>query len=554
MRPMATVGPVGLDEVRSVLTERLRLLDIEPPRRRYGRVFVGSPSQARGRAFKVVFVPGLAERMFPQKPVQDPLLLDSARESLGASLSTRSRLRQQERLLLHLAAGAATERLYVSYPRLDVADGRARVPSFYALDLLRGATGRIPGHEALESWAAQAGDPTLAWPAPRDPMRAIDDQEHDLAVLGRLLAQDDPDVVRGRAHYLLRLNPALRRSVTERWARAERKWSQFDGLTRVTPAIAGAFASYRLTQRPYSLSALQRFAACPYQFLLAAVYRLEPDDHPVPIQRLDPLTRGSLIHAMQAAFFRAAQQRDALPVVTSTLPAARGILDAVIDRVAAEFREELVPAIPRVWNEEIAVIARDLRGWLTRLADEGAEWMPRYFELAFGLRPDAQRDPASREEPVSVDGRFVLRGAVDLIEEHRQTGVLRVIDHKTGKDRTKDGLVIGNGETLQPVLYSMAVETLTGKPVSEARLSFCTAAGGYRIRSVALTGSARGAGVEALEVIDRAIELGFLAAAPRDGACAWCAFRSVCGPHEQQRIERKPQDRLRDLHELRSRP
>ena len=43
---------------------------------RYGRVFVGSPHQGRGRTFKVVFVPALAERLFPQKPREDPMLLD----------------------------------------------------------------------------------------------------------------------------------------------------------------------------------------------------------------------------------------------------------------------------------------------------------------------------------------------------------------------------------------------------------------------------------------------------------------------------------------------
>jgi ATP-dependent helicase/nuclease subunit B len=555
LRPMAAVGPVSLDEVRSVLTERLRLVESEPPHRRYGRVFVGSPSQARGRAFRVVFLPGLAERMFPQKSVQDPLLLDGAREALGEGvLSTRSRRAKQERLLLHLAAGAATNRLHVSYPRLEVAEGRARVPSFYALDLLRGATGRIPDHEQLEAAAAQAGDSTLAWPAPRDPMRAIDDQEHDLSVLWRLLESAEPDTVRGHAHYMLRLNPALRRSVTERWARSERKWSQFDGLTRVTPAIADALASQRLGQRRYSVSALQRFATCPYQFLLAAMYRLEPDDHPVPIQRLDPLTRGSIVHAIQAAFFRDAKAQAVLPITADRLPAAQQILEAAIVSVAEKFSEELVPAIPRVWHEEIRVIARDLRGWLTRLAGEAPEWTPRAFELAFGLPPDDQRDPASRPEPVTVDGRFVLRGAIDLVEEHVATGVLRVVDHKTGKDRSKDGLMIGGGETLQPVLYSMVVEQLTDKPVFEGRLSFCTSAGGYRIRSVPLTEQTRRAGIEALEVIDRAIELGFLAAAPKEGACTWCSFRPVCGPSEQERVDRKPPDRLRDLHELRSRP
>jgi ATP-dependent helicase/DNAse subunit B len=67
---------------------------------------------------------------------------------------------------------------------------------------------------------------------------------------------------------------------------------------------AEALAAQRLTVRSYSLSALQRFSACPYQFVLGAFYRLQPIELPEPIQRLDPLTRGSLFHEIQARFFR----------------------------------------------------------------------------------------------------------------------------------------------------------------------------------------------------------------------------------------------------------
>ncbi len=51
LRPMAAIGPVSLLEVRDVLAARLLSLEVEPPANRYGRVFVGSPHQARGRAF-----------------------------------------------------------------------------------------------------------------------------------------------------------------------------------------------------------------------------------------------------------------------------------------------------------------------------------------------------------------------------------------------------------------------------------------------------------------------------------------------------------------------
>jgi CRISPR/Cas system-associated exonuclease Cas4 (RecB family) len=551
---MASVGPVSIDEVRLVLMDRLRNVDNEPPARRYGRVFVGSPAQARGRSFRVAFVPGLAERMFPRKSDQDPLLLDPAREQLGSTLVTRAERSRRERILLHLAVGAATQRVYVSYPRLDVAEGRARVPSFYALDVLRGATGDIPDLQRLTRAAADAGDVTLAWPAPKDPADAIDDQEHDLAVLRTLLDAAEPASVRGHAHYLLRLNDSLRRSVTERWGRGQARWSQLDGLTRVTDATRPALEAQRLHTRAYSVSALQKFAACPYQFFLSAAYRLEPAERPEPLQRLDPLTRGSIVHRIQAATHRELEQRNALPVTTANIESALTVLDEAIASVSDEYRERLAPAIDRVWREEIAIIARDLRGWLRRTTDDAGAWIPRYFELSFGLPPSPERDPRSRREVVVIDGRFLLRGAVDLVEEHQQTGVLRVTDHKTGKDRTKDGLVIGGGETLQPVLYSAAIEQVTNKAVAETRLFFCTTAGGYKVRPVPLLPQSRRAGVEALEIIDRAIELGFLAPAPNERACAWCDFRPVCGPHEELRLSRKSADPLRDLIERRGRP
>jgi CRISPR/Cas system-associated exonuclease Cas4 (RecB family) len=553
LRPMADVGPVSLEEVRGVLAERLRMVDAEPPARRYGRVFVGTPGQARGRAFRVVFVPGLAERMFPQKPRQDPMLLDVLRARIDPALLTMDARSRQERLLLRLAVGAATERLYLSYPRLDVVEARPRVPSFYALDVLRGATGRIPHHEELTEWAAAASDASLAWPAPADAESAIDDQEHDLAVLRRLLDADDPARVRGHAHYMLRLNPALRRAVTERWARAERKWSTYDGLIRVADGTRDALEKQRLHSRPYSLSALQKYASCPYQFLLSAVYRLEAAEQPQPLQRMDPLTRGSLVHTMQATFFRELKRRGELPITAANLETALDVLGEVIVTVSESWREQLVPAIARVWDDEIAVIARDLRGWLRGVAGDGVEWTPTHFEFAFGLPLDEERDPASVREPVRLDDRFILRGSVDLVETHRTSSQLRVTDHKTGKNRSTPGMAIGGGAVLQPVLYSMVVEQVLHKPVRESRLSFCTSAGGFSVAPIAVDADNRRLGMEALAIIDRAIEMGSLAAAPNEGACAWCDFRAVCGPNEERRTGRKPTDRLRDLFELRIR-
>jgi ATP-dependent helicase/nuclease subunit B len=582
LRPMAKIGPVSLDEARDVLADRLQMLDIDPPKSRYGRVFVGSPHQARGRTFRVVFVAGLAERMFPQRPHEDPMLLDAEmRAPLAAGLSLQTDRAREERLLLRLAVGAPTERLWLSYPRIEIAESRPRVPSFYALDVMRAITGRIPQPQQLQESAAREGGAGLAWPAPAQPADAIDDLEHDLSVLRQLLQTEPPASVRGHAHYLLRLNESLKRSVTARWARGRSQWTPYDGITRVTGMTRPMLESQRLAARPYSLSALQKYASCPYQFLLSAIYRLEPPPDIEPLQTLDPLTRGSIFHDAQTQFFRALKSEGRLPVVEQDVPAALATLDRIIAEVAARYKENLFPAIDRVWRDEVSDIGRDLRVWVRRMAAAPADhagWVPAYFEFAFGLPGDADRDPASVPDPVLIDGRFKLRGSVDLIERKgpgtarpgtarpgtpdpgtqgpgtQGPETLRITDHKTGKNRTTWKTVIGGGAILQPVLYSLAIEQALQASVQSGRIFYCTSAGGFVDHEIPLNEVNRRAGLEALEIVDRAIELGFLPAAPAERACTWCDFLPVCGPDEPRRVANKAPEKLGDLEALRERP
>jgi CRISPR/Cas system-associated exonuclease Cas4 (RecB family) len=376
--------------------------------------------------------------------------------------------------------------------------------------------------------------------------------EHDLAVVRRLLDHPAPDEVRGHAHYLLNMSEPLRRSVVERWRRARAEWSPYDGITRVTPSTRAALTSQRLTARAYSLSALQRFAACPYQFALSAMFRLRPLDEPAPLERVDPLIRGSLIHEVQARLIRELRDQKDLPLTPATLPSASRQLDQVIDRVTERAREELAPAVDRVWSDDVLSMRRDLHGWLECMAGE-RDWVPAYCEFGFGRVP-GERDPASSPNPVVLDGGYSLRGAIDLIEVRATTGELRVTDYKTGRPPDKlDTLVIGGGTVLQPVLYGLAAERALKAPVREGRLFYCTSSGGFSSHATQLDESARRAGMEVLDIVDRAIATGGLMAAPAEHACERCDFTAVCGPDVLRRIEHKKSAPLADLHELRSR-
>jgi CRISPR/Cas system-associated exonuclease Cas4 (RecB family) len=268
---------------------------------------------------------------------------------------------------------------------------------------------------------------------------------------------------------------------------------------------------------------------------------------------MDPLQRGTLVHEALYELLDALRREDMLPVTPETLDHARARLDRVLDRIAARYKDELAPAIDRVWEGGIAAIRADLREWLRRAAED-TTWTPWRFELSFGLRR-RDHDPSSCEKPLTLDCGIKLRGSVDLVERSAD-GALRATDYKTGKARAKPGVtVVDGGRMLQPVFYALALEKLFPEATVEAgRLYYCTSAGGFEEVVIPLNEEARRAVGVVADVIGKALKEGFLPAAPEPGACEYCDYRVVCGPYEEMRTARKSPERLTALRVLRRLP
>ena len=144
------------------------------------------------------------------------------------------------------------ERLYLSYPRIDIAQARPRVPSFYALDIIRALTGSRPELRTSSS-ARPRGHPAPGWRGPRPPIpaEAIDDRRarsggaRAAARTGRRAAR------RRRGHARTTCCSSTRvcaRSLLTRWARWKRRWSAYDGL--MTAARRGRRARPRAVAEP----------------------------------------------------------------------------------------------------------------------------------------------------------------------------------------------------------------------------------------------------------------------------------------------------------------
>jgi CRISPR/Cas system-associated exonuclease Cas4 (RecB family) len=258
---------------------------------------------------------------------------------------------------------------------------------------------------------------------------------------------------------------------------------------------------------------------------------------------MDPLTRGALFHEVQRDFFRAFTAGADM----------RALADRVLNNVAQRYAERLAPAIMRVWDSEIEDIRTDLHGWIHYIAGS-TDWQPVHAELAFGLKDLDGRDPASRTEAVTAFGARIA-GSIDLVEQHRTSGRLRVIDHKTGKPMDRKPSAVAGGAVLQPLLYAAAAEELLGATVERGELFYCTQRGNYIRYSIEYGPSSTKWAGRAMQIINDAITGGKLRTVPSRNACKLCEFRCNCGPYEERRIRRKIRsEELQPLDELRSMP
>ncbi len=457
--------------------------------------------------------------------------------------------------MLRSAAAAASQSLVVSYPRMDVAQSRARVPSFYALEVVRAAEGRLPSLREFEKRAARAASSRLDWPAPANPREAIDDAEYDLASLQAALKLRGAAAV-GSARYLMQANESLARSLRTRGRRWRNFWSSADGIVDPDPATLAALGPHRLANRSYSPSSLQHFAACPYRFLLQAVYQFRPREEPAPWNKWTRL-RAALFSIRPSSNFSARSLAPDCSRLRTTSYPLRSI-SPIKCWIASplSYEDDFAPAIPRVWKSEI----ENLRTDLARMAAaRGREPTPIGFRCisssASASRPIPHRDPASTsQEAVILDG-IRLRGSIDLIERHATSDALRVTDHKTGKSPKDRPQYVGGGAILQPLLYALAAETLLGRICCNQAGSFSAPSAAISLPSISRSTTNRAQRLRrVLETIDRSIEEGFLPAAPQTGACALCDYSAVCGPYEETRVKRKQADRLDPLIEIRHSP
>ena len=225
-------------------------------------------------------------------------------------------------------------------------------------------------------------------------------------------------------------------SIWPRWRRCARAPAQYlkklpgravDVAARALDALAQAVEAGRrpvrrrdrqrcarsrtgLPQRAWSPSALQQYARCPYRFALRGIFGLRPAERPGGIQRMDPATRGRFYHEVQFELLRDLAAADAAGHRRESGATRWNGSTRCCPRRRSGAKRSSRPPSRRSGARRCRRFAPTCAAGCNRRRCYEADWTPQFYELSFGLKDPAGRDPRSRKEPVEIGGRLPAAG------------------------------------------------------------------------------------------------------------------------------------------------
>ena len=197
-------------------------------------------------------------------------------------------------------------------------------------------------------------------------------------------------------------------------------------------------------KRSFSVTEFRDYLASPYRYYLKYIERLEEVSDAVV--ELDPAGFGSLIHDVLQEFGRSKNRNVIDPARIATS------LDASLDRLAKQQygSDALFPIYVQI--EQIRHRLHAFARWQANWASQG--WQIRHSEVGYGRNVDF---------PLNDGTSIRLRGRIDRIDYHPQTGQWAILDYKTGdKGNSPDQTHRRNNEwlDLQLPLYRHLAEPL----------------------------------------------------------------------------------------------
>ena len=179
-------------------------------------------------------------------------------------------------------------------------------------------------------------------------------------------------------------------------------------------------------QQIYSVTELETYAQCPFQYFASEILGLSLDDEDdEDTEGLSSLEKGRLIHDVLVKFYSNRREQPAISQCDeANFEAAKQQLSVVIDEV---MRDAVSEDLFRMVDKTLLRVT--LNQWLAMEREANVSTTPRYFEVSVGRGPGITDSVLSHPKPVYI-GNVHLNAKIDRIDIG--DGVFSVIDYKTG--------------------------------------------------------------------------------------------------------------------------
>lgn len=519
----------ALPQALRFIRERVQSVTVAPERPRPGHLYASHLSQAGYAGRPLVFIVGLEEGRVFSSSTEDAVLLDAERAAISADL--------------RLSTDRIDEAVYAVLSRLAVS-GQTATFSYSCRDT-REFRETYASWLMLQAYRLEQGNETLAYPAMKaalgEPRSVVpSDRENAASANGWWLrsvvgaGRDGVDVVDAAFP-----QTAAGRSAEER--REASELTEFDGHV----LEAGPCLDPCAPPNVYSVTELEKAAECPFRFFLKRGLGVRPADERERDKDvwLDPLTRGSELHAVYAALLRRTRDENRRPDKEDRswlLPLAQARL--------TQLQEEMPAATVEILARETQDFLADVELFLEAEIDE-TQTKAVGLEVSFGRPLDDDEDPLARAEPVEIalGAGLTMRiaGRIDRINEVG-AATFEVLDYKTGgfwRDKWK-GVFVG-GSRLQHALYGLAavelLKTRYKKPRVTGGVYYFSSHKGRQER-VRIPAPTQASIVAVLSDLRDVILTGQFTRTPDESNCRFCDYVAACGPQANLQAGRKAAD------------
>ena len=453
-----------------------------------------------------------------------------------------------EPLTFWLGVQSAREHLRLSYARAEAGGSGKHLPSYFFRAVAEVLEGRPLKLAELDA-STHVRRVEAGRLAHEDLAAALSAPEYDRGLVKSAIARNDA----GPIGALAADTPAFGLAVTARAARWSTALTRHDGVMIGDAAAKLAAATQFARAKAVSPSRLETYATCPYRYFVRYALGVDAVKEPEEIERIDPLERGSLVHAILERFLK---RIDGEPLSAEVRTRHLAVLREVMAEEGRERMERGVTGRPLIWEMDQRQIEDDLVGWYAAELKDAAvtPLRPGAFEVGFGGARYGFGDdsPLSSQDPVALHigaNELCCRGGSTASTGTPAREHFRVIDYKTGKVHGKADDVFDKGRALQLPVYLHAAAALLKMDPSQGESQYFYVSSGGRYRRKILTGGElarlQAQFEQILGTIANGVDGGFFAPNPGGKGrpnCSYCEVKDICDSNIERIALRKAED------------